>query len=104
MSKFETTTYGNTKQIVKFPDHYVNQSIEVTDTGITAVDGRKILPAGTIYPANDATAQGVLFNDVDVTHGPAGGALLIHGFVDLDKIPTAPSDEAKAALPLIKFL
>jgi hypothetical protein len=34
-------------------------------------------------------------NDVDVTSGDIGGAMLIHGFVDPNKLPTAPSTQAR---------
>lgn len=122
MSKFTVTTYGNKKEILKFPDHYVNLAITVSDEGITTnSDGKKIVPAGTILGggvlkddsalAVKATttdgvsnAEGVLFNDTDVTYGPASGALLIHGFIALDKLPEAPTEEEKTALKQITFL
>ncbi|MBN2980125.1 hypothetical protein [Cohnella algarum] len=118
MSKFVQTDYGNRKQILKFPDHYVNLAITVSDAGVTAgPDGKKIVPAGTIMgggvindptvlavKSNDANAEGVLFNDVDVTFGPAPGALLIHGFIDRAKLPEAPTADAVAALNQIKFI
>lgn len=116
--KFKTESFGTQKQILKFPDHYVALAVTVSDTGVTAnSDGKKIVPAGTILGggfladdtkqatvANDATAEGVLFNDTDVTNGAASGAAIIHGFIDLGKIPTAPSDEAVAVLKQITFL
>ncbi|TCJ01500.1 hypothetical protein [Cytobacillus praedii] len=124
MSKFVETTFSNKKGILKFPDHYVNLAVTVSDVGITAnTDGKKIVPAGTILGggvlgdtnklAVKATssgtpavsnAEGVLFNDVDVTYGPASGALLIHGFVAIDKLPTQPTAEEKTALKQITFL
>lgn len=116
--KFVQTDYGNRKEILKFPDHYVNMSITVDDAGVTAdTDGKKIVPAGTIMgggvtadptklakKSNDANAEGLLFYDVDVTYGPAPGALTIHGFIDLTKLPEAPSTEAVAALNQITFI
>lgn len=117
MSKFVETEYGNTTGILKFPDHYVNMAVTVSDAGVVAVGGKKIVPAGTILgggfltddtvkaaKANGATAEGVLFNDTDVTHGPASGAALIHGFIAVDKLPEAPTTEAIAALKQITFL
>ncbi|MBJ6360865.1 hypothetical protein ACFOQM_06075 [Paenibacillus sp. GCM10012307] len=118
MSKFVTTTYGNRKGILKFPDHYVTIPITVDNTGVTAnADGKKIVPAGTIMGGgvisdatklavkkNDVGAEGVLFNDVDVTYGPAPGALLIHGYIDLAKIPEAPVTAAATALKQITFI
>lgn len=116
--KFVQTNYGNRKEILKFPDHYVNLAVTVDDTGVTAdANGRKIVLAGTVLgggvladstklakKANDATAEGVLFYDVDVTDGPAAGALLIHGFIDLKKLPEAPTAEAATALKQITFI
>ncbi|KZS45710.1 hypothetical protein AWU65_07175 [Paenibacillus glucanolyticus] len=116
--KFVQTDYGNRKEILKFPDHYVNMPMTVDNTGITAnADGKKIVPAGTIMgggvltdssklatKANGSTAEGVLFYDVDVTYGPAPGALTIHGFVDLQKLPEAPTEEAIGALKQITFI
>lgn len=117
MSKFVQTTYGNKTGILKFPDHYVNLAVTVDDTGVVAVDGKKIVPAGTILgggfladdtvnavKANGATAEGILFNDTDVTYGPAPGAALIHGFIATDKLPEAPTAEAVTALKQITFL
>lgn len=116
--KFTQTDYGNRKEIVKFPDHYVNMPITVDDTGVTVnADGKKIVPAGTVMgggvltdatkkaiKSNDANAEGVLFYDVDVTYGPAPGALTIHGFIDLSKLPEAPAAEAVTALKQITFI
>lgn len=116
--KFIQTDYSNRKEILKFPDHYVNLAITVDDTGVVAnAEGKKIVPAGTLMgggvlasetvkatAVNGAGTEGVLFYDVDVTYGPAPGALTIHGFIDLDKIPAAPTAEAIAALKQITFL
>ncbi|MFK0524760.1 hypothetical protein ACINKY_21400 [Paenibacillus illinoisensis] len=116
--KYTQTSYGNTKKITKFIDHAVNLAITVDDTGVVAnTEGKKIVPAGTILgggvladetvkatAVNGAGSEGVLFYDVDVTYGPAPGALLIHGFVDLDKIPVAPTADAITALNMIKFI
>jgi hypothetical protein len=118
MSKFVQTSYGNSKTILKFPDHYVNLAVTVDDAGVVAnADGKKIVPAGTILGGgvladvtkksvkiNDGTAEGVLFSDVDVTYGPAPGALLIHGFVDLTKLPVQPAAAAITAMKQITFL
>ncbi|MBG9785621.1 hypothetical protein [Shouchella lehensis] len=120
--KFTTEKFGNKKGIVKFPDHYVNLAVTVSDAGVSAQNGKKIVPAGTILGGGvleddtvlavkatteeegGSNAEGVLFEDVDVTHGPASGALLIHGFVALNKLPTAPTAEEKAVLKQITFV
>jgi hypothetical protein len=123
MSKFVQTDYTNTKEILKFADHYVAISVTVDDTGIVAnADGKKIVPAGTILGggflnstnvAKKATttgdpaasdAQGVLLTDVDVSYGSASGAAVIHGFIDTAKLPVAPTAEEAAALKQITFI
>ncbi|MEK3974737.1 hypothetical protein [Psychrobacillus sp. FSL K6-1267] len=75
----------------------------VSDVGVTAVEGKKIVKAGTIYPANDATAKGIIYNDVDVTNGPQPGALIVEGYILEERLPTAPTAEAKAAMTKITF-
>ncbi len=114
--KFVQTDYLGTKNILRFPDHYVTVPVMVDDTGVAAnADGKKLVPGGTIIGGvggkvlddpnnikvaenNDAEAEGVLFNDVDVTYGPMPGAMIIHGFPAADKLPTAPTAAAVTAL------
>ena len=86
-------------------DHFVAIPCTVPATGIVAdANGKKIVPSGTILPANDATAIGVLRQSVDVTYGDNSGALIIHGFLKTAALPAAPADTAKAALKQISFL
>ncbi|MGN7402745.1 hypothetical protein ACTHO0_23090 [Cytobacillus praedii] len=76
----------------------------VSDTGVSAdAKGRKIVKAGTILPKNDATAQGILYTDVDVTEGSQPGSLIIEAYVLEARLHTAPTAEAKAALTKITF-
>lgn len=122
MSKFVETSYTNSKVILKFPNHSIQLAVTVSDEGITAnADGKKIVPAGTIIGGagedsfladksvhavkkNGAGAEGVLFYDVDVTYGPKEGAAVIHGFIDKNKLPEAPTAEAVTALKQITFM
>lgn len=77
---------------------------QVSDVGVAAdTKGRKIVRAGTILPANDATAQGILYTDVDVTEGPQPGALIVEAYVLEARLPVAPAAEAKTALTKITF-
>lgn len=75
----------------------------VSDVGVPVVDGKKIAKAGTIHPKNDATAKGILYNDVDVTHGPQPGALIEEAYILEARLPVAPTPEAKTALTKITF-
>ncbi len=102
----ETTYDAPAKQILAAPDHYfaIAKKIEKASALATDIDGRKIVKAGTIYPANDATAQGVVLNDYDVTDGDVAAAIVIHGFVLNAKLPVAPDAAAIEALKQITFI
>lgn len=119
MGKFIKTAYTTPKEILKFPEHHESVTVTVSDVGIASnSEGNKIVPGGTIvgggFLSNRKTkavpstaeipAEGVLRYDVDVSYGPAVGAAVIHGFVNLEKIPTAPTTEQIAALKQITFL
>ncbi|MBY9078298.1 hypothetical protein KIH86_17690 [Paenibacillus sp. HN-1] len=84
---------------------FVSFTYQISNTGVTAdAKGRKIVPAGTVYPANDATAIGILLSDVDVTNGPQPGAVLVEAWVLEARLPVAPVAAAKTALAgKIKF-
>lgn len=76
----------------------------VSDVGVVAdTNGKKIVRAGTVLPANDATAKGVLYNDVDVTHGPQPGSLIVEAYILEARLPVTPDATAKTALKEIKF-
>lgn len=76
----------------------------VSDSGVAAdANGKKIVRAGTILPANDATAKGILYNDVDVTQGPQPGSLIVEAYILEERLPVAPDALAKTALTEIKF-
>ena len=95
--KFKTTNVAGTKEILA-NDHYV--AIPYDCSAITAnADG--IIPAGTIIPANNATAIGVLLWDVDKAGNP-NGTIVIHGFIKKSKLPVAPADTV--SIPMIKFM
>lgn len=55
----------------------------------TAGNGGKYLPMGTIYPAADATAVGIVYEDVDVTSGNMPGSLVTEGTVYENRLPEA---------------
>lgn len=105
--KFKQVDATTSKEIL-FNDHYASRPCMVSATGVTAnSEGRKIVKAGTILPANDKTAKGVLLHDIDVTNGDAPGTLIIHGFVDNAKLVAngvTVTAAALGALPQITFV
>lgn len=82
-------------------DHYV--AIPYDCTELTALATNGVIGAGTIIPANDATAIGVLLNDVVLGENP-NGTIVIHGFIEGAKLPVEAAEAAKTALSQIKFM
>lgn len=122
-NRVQKEVYGNKTEILKF-NEFTATVVTLTDVGVSTVDGKKVVKAGTIIggktnpilktvggdvaeskntAAKGADAEGVLLYDVDVTNGPREGAMILEGFIDLAKI-TAPVAEAVAVLPRITFM
>ncbi|MEG2898200.1 MAG: hypothetical protein RR841_08030 [Eubacterium sp.] len=77
----------------------LTRTFEVSNTGIVAdTYGNKILKAGTVYPLNDATAKGIVFEDVDVTEGSRMASLIVAGRIFENRLHKAPATTAKTAL------
>lgn len=96
--------------ILKYTQLFLPVSIKVAKSS-TTLDANGILPAGTIVDqtgkvVNDATAFGVVYEDVDFNNsmGTELVSVVIFGFIDTSKLPVAPSDTAKTAMNMIKFL
>ena len=108
------TEYGTSIDILFNLDPYTARPIMVEDDGVVAGEnGKKIVKAGSLLDKsgvvkNDGTVRYVLLHDVDVTHGPAAGAGVYRGTLDLAKIEANTSvtisTEAKTALRGIMFM
>lgn len=95
------------KDLVSFALAQDGGAGEISPAPAENLSGGKDLEEITDPTADDA--EGVLLNDVDVTHGPKEGAMVIHGFIAIDKLPYDSNNaEAAAAaglvLPGIKFI
>lgn len=53
----------------------------------TAENGAKYVPMGTIYPSNDANAEGIVYEDVDVSTGNMAGSVVVRGSVIESRLP-----------------
>lgn len=71
---------------------------------VTKADGSKYVPAGSVIPANGATAKGILYEDVDVSTGNMPGSLVTEGVVYEDRLPATVVAAAKSALTGITFI
>jgi len=77
---------------------------EIPDAMGVADGDRKIVKAGTPYPADDTTAEGLVYTNTDVTDGPVAGSVMVGGRVLAARLSVG--DEAKTALETagIKFV
>ena len=82
-------------------DHYV--AIPYDCTALTALATNGVIPEGTIIPANNATAQGVLLTPVVLGENP-NGTIVIHGFIAKSKLPAEPAEAAITALKQVTFM
>lgn len=71
---------------------------------VTRENGRKVVPAGAVIPANGATAKGILFEDIDVTEGAKPGSVVIEGTIYGGRLPAALDGAAASALTGITVL
>ena len=95
--KFKNTTIAGTSEILA-NDEYVGKPY---DCSALTANAEGIVPAGTIVPANDATAIGVLLWDVKKDDNP-NGTIVIHGFINTSKLPEAPA--STVSIPLVQFV
>lgn len=65
----------------------------------TASNGGKFVPGGSIYPGNDATAVGIVYEDVDVTTGDMPGSVVLKGTVYENRLSEAADTYSTATVP-----
>lgn len=88
------------EKFVSFPRQVDNTSYAVVKDSL----GHQVIPAGTIYPTNDAKAEGVTIDEVNVTNGPQPVGVIVEGYVHDGKLPVKPDAAAVTALPKITFV
>jgi len=109
MQPVNTTFSKGSSKILMFADTWHAKGVTVPQAtasvpGQTAlVNGRRILKAGTVYPSNDASAQGVVLQDYDLTDNEQNIAIIIAGDIKSGALPEAPNANAISALPRITF-
>lgn len=97
--KFSKVKTAESKNILANA-HYAAVAYDCSDI---EADENGVIKAGTILPANDNTAVGVLLDDVNKDNNP-NGTIVVHGFIRKDKLPAEPDTAAITALGLIKFI
>lgn len=58
----------------------------------------KVVPMGTVYPANDGTAEGIVYEDIDVSTGDMPGSVVTKGTVYTNRLPVEINSAAQSAL------
>jgi hypothetical protein len=80
-------------------ENCTRETREIKQTDATTLsDGTKIVKMGTAYPANDATAEGIVYEDIDVTSGNMPGSVVTKGIVYEDRLADTLAEGAKTAL------
>lgn len=79
------------------------QQVDDTHAQVVVTNGVKVVPAGAIWPVNDATAKGILLNAVDVTSGPQPASVIVEGYVIAERLPAQPIAAAITAMTGIKY-
>ena len=116
-------TFGAPVTILLNPDLQFSLGVVVSNAKAVEEGGKKLVKAGTplvgnldarttpftvVGSDNVANVQGVLLHDVDVTNGNANGTLLIHGFVNTNRLTPETkalvSEDVKKAIPMVKFI
>ena len=64
----------------------------------TTADGRLYVPMGSVYPTNDADAEGIVYEDVDVTSGNMPGSVVTRGTVYTERLAVEITTAAQTAL------
>lgn len=76
----------------------VRKTRQISDEDAVDMNGEKIVPAGTVWPTNDASAEGFVYEDVNVTSGDMPGSVVLAGRVYEDRLPVSFGSGAKEAL------
>lgn len=74
---------------------------ELTQAMATTVDDQKVVTAGTIYPADNSSAVGIVYEDINVTDGNLPGSVVTKGEIYSDRISI--TNAAKTALTAAGF-
>ena len=101
MAGYYEGNYESKGSILAHPDGYsaFPQTVSSTDPAVVTENGVKVLKGGTVYPANDATARGIVLQDYPIdADGNAQAAIVYIGDIKGTALIEGLTDEAKSAL------
>lgn len=82
------TVYAPGYFLANNDENVVRETREIPQTGATTAGGGKYHKMGEVYPANNSTAEGFLYEDVDVTEGNMPGSVVTgNATIVKDRIP-----------------
>lgn len=114
-----TRTVGTTRKMILVDEkNSTALSCMISDTGVTAKNGVKMVYAGTPlygdltkrdtpFTVSGKTGEkpaGLAHHDVDVTDGVANGGVIIFGIIDISKLEADVAVKAKAAESDLKMI
>ena len=103
-------SYVTRKNITKVPnflasEHMIQKTRQVTIAmGNLTENGRTYVKGGTVFPSNDAQAEGIVYETVDVTEGDVAASVIVEGRIYQNRLHTAPDDTAITAMKDITFV
>ncbi len=103
-------SYVVQKEFTTVPNFLASEHmIQKTRQGTTEMsnlteNNKQFIKGGTIYPSNDANAEGIVFESVDVTNGNTPISVIVEGRIYKNRLHTAPSEAAIAAMKNITFV
>lgn len=82
----------------------VTQEMSASDARAVTANGGKYIPMGTVWPSNNSSAIGFVYEDVDVSSGNMPGSVVTTGVVYEDRLPISMQTAAKNALKAAGFV
>lgn len=99
MAFMKTKQYESTPNILESEVGLVLKTYTADATNVTAVNDKKIIKAGSVYPTNRTGAKGIVFEDVDMTDDAKRPiSVIVAGRVLEKRLPVTVDETAKTEL------
>lgn len=99
MAFMKTKQYESTPNILESEVGLVLKTYTADATNATAVNDKKIIKAGSVYPTNGTDAKGIVFEDVDMTDDAKRPiSVIVAGRVLEKRLPVIVDETTKTKL------
>lgn len=86
-------------------EHMIQKTRQATTEMSNLTENNKqFIKGGTVYPSNDANAEGIVFESVDIINGNTPISVIVAGRIYKNRLHTAPTEEAMTAMKDITFI